>query len=386
MGQDLMTNQLRKFVAPEIVFGVGALELSGRYAAQLGAKRVLVVTDPGVVRAGWAGRVMDSLAEAGVESIVFDEVTANPRSEQVQRGAHAFLEAECEAIVAVGGGSPIDCAKGIGIVVSNGGSVLDYAGVDHIRVPIPPLIAVPTTSGASADVSQFAIITDEAKRLKVAVISKAMVPDVALIDPMTLITMDRSLTACTVLDALTHAIEAYMSNGHSALTDLHALEAIRIISADFTNALEHLDDMELRTRMMLASLEAGLAFSNASLGAVHAMAHSLGGLLDLPHGHCNAILLPHVVAANYEATKDRFAALAAAMGVDPDSADLKNAVVDRISALVSSATVETSLSALGVEKHHLESLAHSACCDPCVLTNPRALSEEDILEIYTHAL
>lgn len=378
---------MRKFVAPEIVFGPGTCSLAGRYVAGLGAERALVVTDPGVIAAGWTDRVLASLADAGIAATVFDNITSNPRSGQVMDGARMYQQHECEAIVSVGGGSPTDAAKGIGIVVSNGGHILDYAGVDFVEIPIPPLVCVPTTSGASADVSQFAIITDEHRGVKVAVITKAMVPDVALIDPETLMTMSRELTACTILDALTHAFEAYVSNGSSALTDVHALYAVEVIANRFTDALANLDDIMLRQHMMMASLQAGLAFSNASLGAVHAMAHSLGGLLDLPHGHCNALLLPHVVEANYDAAPERFARLAQTMGVvSNDPAQTRSALVERLHELVDIAGVERSLGALGVGTDTVSHLASTASLDPCLVTNPRDLTEHEIRDIYVRAL
>ena len=218
--------------------------------------------------------------------------------------------------MAVGGGSVIDCAKGIGIVSSNRRHILEFVGADRIPTPMPPVVCVPTTGGTSADLSQFAIFTDLVARTKVAIVSKAVVPDVSLIDPRTLTTMDRYLTACTGMDALVHAFEAFASNAHSPLTDLHALEAIRLVRTSLPACIRDPSDLDARGRMMLASLEAGLAFSNASLGAVHAMAHSLGGALDLPHGECNSILLSHVVAFNFSTASERYDRIGEAMGLD----------------------------------------------------------------------
>ena len=274
--------KLRKFVAPEFLFGPGALDLVSQYARNFGANKVLVVTDSGVISAGWAGKVMEALESAGIPGVIFSDVTPNPRSEEVMAGVEFYRDQECDVIVAVGGGSPMDCAKGIGIVNTNRKSILEFEGIDNVGKPGPPLICIPTTAGTSADVSQFAIINNLPKRVKMAIISKTVVPDVALIDPATTVTMDLYLTACTGLDALVHAIEAFVSSANSPVTDLHALEAIRIIPSTLLDVIAHPDDVELRAKMMLGSLEAGLAFSNASLGAVHAMAHSLGGVLDLP--------------------------------------------------------------------------------------------------------
>ncbi|HBD08850.1 MAG TPA: alcohol dehydrogenase, partial [Syntrophobacteraceae bacterium] len=197
--------ELRKFVAPEIVFGDGALGLIGQCAANLGARKVLLVTDPGVAAAGWVSPVQKSLREEGISCLLFERVTPNPKDHEVMDGAEVYREENCDVIVVVGGGSPMDCAKAIGVVATNDRHVLEFEGVDEVAVPGPPLICIPTTAGTSADVSQFAIITDTARQVKIAIISKALVPDVALIDPVTTTTMSAQLTAATGMDALVHA-------------------------------------------------------------------------------------------------------------------------------------------------------------------------------------
>ncbi len=209
----------------------------------------------------------------------------------------------------------MDCAKGIGIVTTNNSHILNFEGVDMVDVPGPPLICIPSTAGSSADVSQFAIITDTERDVKISIVSKAMVPDAALIDPELTSTMDAQLTAATGMDALTHAIEAYVSNANSALTDLLALDAIEQVSDNLAAVIKDPENLELRGKVMLGSMEAGLAFSNAILGAVHAMAHSLGGYLDLPHGECNAILLPYVIRVNFPYAVERYSRIAEKMGV-----------------------------------------------------------------------
>jgi len=380
---------LRKFVAPEFVFGVGALDLVGRYAANLGAKKVLLVTDPGVMKVGWSGKVIENLQAAGIEPIVYSAVSPNPRAEEVMSGVEDFRCNSCDLIVAVGGGSPMDCAKGIGIVSSNGGHVLDFEGIDNVSIPGPPLICIPTTSGTSADVSQFSIITNLQEKVKIAIISKTVVPDVALIDPTTLLTMDNFLTACTGIDALVHAVEAYVSTAHSPLFDLHALEAIRLIHENLLAVLQSPDNLELRGRMMLASLEAGLAFSNASLGAVHAMAHSLGGYLDLPHGECNAILLDHVMAYNFPEAGERYVRIGEAMNLDLRGLSLKKkrtAILAEIGGLKKSAGIIHTLSDHGTSRSDVPHLAKKAIQDPCMVTNPMRPNQRDIEVIYEEAL
>jgi len=379
---------IRKFVAPEIVFGAGARLLAGRYARNLGARRVLVVTDPGVVAAGWTEQVTSSLESEGLRHVVFSEVGPNPIAEQVMAGAEVYLAEKCNAIVAVGGGSPIDCAKGIGIVCTNKEHILRFEGADQVRLPGPPLICVPTTAGSSADVSQFAIINDTERRVKVAIISKMLVPDAALIDPVTTTTMDAYLTACTGIDALTHAFEAFASNAHSPITDLHALEAVRLVGSNLVAATQRPDDVEVRGQMMLASLFAGLAFSNASLGAVHAMAHSLGGRLGLPHGECNAMLLGPVVAYNYDAAPERYRRLAQALGgqMAGDSHNGKSALVEALTRLRVAAGVSLTLGQVGVSRGDIAALAARAMMDPCMVTNPRRPTQRDVEVAYEEAL
>jgi len=381
--------QLRKFVAPEYIFGVDARLLAGRYARNLGGRKVLVVSDPGVTAAGWTGDVTASLDAAGVPYVLFTSVSPNPRAEEVMAGAELYREKGCNALVAVGGGSPLDCAKGIGIVSSNRRHILSFEGVDRVPLPMPPLICIPTTGGTSADVSQFAIITNLQEKTKTAIVSKSVVPDLTLIDPRTLTTVDPYLSACTGLDALTHAVEAFVSNAHSPMTDLHALEAIRLISKNLLPSLASLDDLRLRGEMMLGSLQAGLAFSNAILGANHAMAHSLGGLLDLAHGECNAILLDHVIAFNYDAIPERFEKIAEAMGLDlrgMSSAGKKKALLERVRDLRSRAGVDRRLEILGVKRGDLSFLSRKALQDPCLMTNPRPANRRDLEVIYEETL
>ncbi|MCE1253984.1 MAG: iron-containing alcohol dehydrogenase [Anaerolineae bacterium] len=380
--------ELRKFVAPEFIFGSGARSLAARFASNLGARHVLIVTDPGIINAGWVLPLLNDLNQAGIHNTVFDQVSSNPRDDEVMAGANVFINNHCNLIIAIGGGSPMDCAKGIGIVSSNQRHILSFEGVDEVPIPAPPLICIPSTAGTSADVSQFAIINDVARKVKIAIISKAVVPDVALIDPFVTTTMDPYLTACTGIDALTHAVEAYCSNAHSPITDLHALQAIRLIKDNLLAAIHSPDDLEARTNMMLASLHAGLAFSNASLGAVHAMAHSLGGFYGLPHGECNAILLEHVMAKNFESAPDRFRQIASALGQASDLPDelQKVELVNGIRSLREKAGIITRLGAIGVTAANIPELAEKAMNDPCMATNPAGLTQLDIEALYASAL
>ncbi len=377
---------LRKFVAPEFVFGVGARHLAGRYARNFGARKVLVVSDAGVIQAGWTAQVTDSLDAEDLPYVIFSQVTPNPRAEEVMAGVQVYQSEGCNLIVAVGGGSPMDCAKGIGIASANKRHVFEFEGVDRVPVPGPPLICIPTTAGSSADVSQFAIITDLARKVKIAIVSKTVVPDVALIDPVTTTTMDAELTACTGMDALVHGIESFVSNAHSPVTNLHALEAIRLVTENLLPVITNPEDIGLRGQMMLGSMHAGLAFSNASLGAVHAMAHSLGGFLDFPHGETNAILLEHVVAFNFDAAIERYQRIGQAMGLELKPGREKETILGAIRRLRQAIGVDQTLGQIGLLRSDIPELARKAMQDACMVTNPRRPTQREIEVIYDNAL
>lgn len=382
-------SNLRKFVSPEIIFGVGARKTVGNFARTFGANRVLIVSDPGVQAAGWVADVEASLQELDIDYRLFTDVSPNPRAEEVMRGAELYQQEGCNVIVAIGGGSPMDCAKGIGIVSANRGHILTFEGVDQIQAPIPPLIFIPTTAGTSADVSQFAIISDQESRCKISIISKAVVPDVSLIDPETTTTMDPFLTACTGVDALVHAVEAYVSTASGPLTDSHALEAIRLVSGNLTALVANPHDLALREAVMLGSMKAGLAFSNAILGAVHAMSHSLGGYLDLPHGLCNSILLEHVIDFNYAAAEDKFKIIADTVGIDTRGMNrnqIKQRLMHDVQTLKREVGLTQRLKETGVSSSDIPMLSRQAMKDPCILTNPRKSNKRDVEVVYEEAL
>lgn len=380
--------ELRKFVSPEIVFGEGALSLAGRYAKNLGAEKVLVVSDEGVIRAGWAGKVVESIEAEGLLCSLFHRVSPNPPAEEVMQGVQLYTREDCDLIVAVGGGSPTDCAKGIGVVSRNGGNILDYAGVDMIPLPGPPLICVPTT-GSGADVSQFCIITDASRRLKTSIVSKTLVPDTTLIDPRTTSTLPVRDAAYSFFDSLSQAVEAYVSNASSRVTDLLATRAIRTIIPSILPELRGLESGEQCGSMSLGSLEAGLAFTNASLGLSHAMSHSLGGLTDLPHGLCNAMVFPGVIQFNYGAAQERYDEIGELMGISLaglSAGERKAAIVGAIRQLKEELGISLTLAQAGVQRADIPELTRGATEDICIVTNPRPATPEDIAAIFEEAL
>lgn len=376
---------LRKFLAPEIVYGQGAIHLSGRHASNLGASRVLIVTDPGVRNAGWTSQVEESLKDSRISYTIFDQVTQNPKDHEVMNGFELCKNKECDLIIAVGGGSAMDCAKGIGVMMGNPGHILDYEGVDMVPSPGPPLIFIPTTAGSSADVSQFAIIQDTNRRVKIAVISKMVIPDIALIDPATTTTMPSELTAATGMDAMCHACEAFVSTASSPLTDIAAIACVEIISKYLLKTYKEPDNIFFRDKMMTASLMAGLAFSNASLGLVHAMAHSLGGMFGLAHGECNAILLEKVVEFNYSACDHKYNRLAEALGLDLAGIPPQQkgcAISNHIAGFRKKLGIHQRLNDLGVKFSDIPQLSEFAFNDPCLATNPKDAGIQDIEQLY----
>jgi alcohol dehydrogenase len=381
--------EMRKFLAPEIVFGEGAIKKAVSYAHNFGARKILLVTDSGIRKAGWSKRIENDFKKMGMPYLLFKDITPNPKDREVMAGADVYKSEGCDVIVAIGGGSVMDCAKGIGIVSTNKKHILEFEGVDEVSVPGPPLICIPTTAGTSADVSQFAIITDTVRKVKIAIISKTTVPDISLVDPITTTTMSPDLTAATGLDAWVHAWEAFVSNASSRITDLFALESIRLVWNNLIGACRNPGEMEYRNNMMMASLMAGLAFSNASLGLVHSMTHSLGGLLDLPHGECNAILLEYVVDFNFEAAHEKYLKIADSIGISLKGSklkDKKHVLINKIAEFRKKAGIEKTLGQLGVTSSDIHLLSGNAIKDPCVATNPQEPTVKDVEEIYEKAL
>lgn len=380
---------VRKFVIPELTTGVGALAEVGDATRRLGGRRVLVVTDPGLLAAGWADAALVALRAAGLACELWCGVTPNPKDHEIAAGHAVYAARGCDALVAVGGGSCIDAAKGIAVVSTNGGEILDYEGIDRISQPIPPLVMVPTTAGTGADVSQFAVITDTRRRLKATLISRALVPDISLVDPRVLTSMPPELTAATGLDALSHAVESYLSLGASFLTDLQALAALRLIAEHLPRSLDAPDDLAERGAMAQASLLAGLAFTNAILGATHALSHQIGGALDLPHGLLNGILLPHVMRFNAPAVPERLADVARALGAAGEgmgTQEAGEAACEHVRLMADKLGIPRGLAEIGLSDSDLPLFAEATLADACISTNPRPVTLDDVATIYRAAL
>ena len=383
--------QVYGFFIPTVsLMGIGSYKEIGKQVKALGGKKPFICTDKGITKAGITQKIVDLIKlDAGVDTVVFDGTVPNPTDTNVHDGLKVFKDKKCDLIISLGGGSAHDCGKGIGIVSTNGGHIRDFEGVNKSTKPMPPFIAVNTTAGTASEMTRFCIITNTSNHVKMAIVDWRVTPNVAINDPLLMVGMPPALTAATGMDALTHAVEAYVSTIATPVTDACALQAIRLIATNLRAAVANGADMIARDNMAYAEYLAGMAFNNASLGYVHAMAHQLGGFYDLPHGVCNAILLPHVERFNLIAKLDRFVEMAKAMGENVeglssrDAAELALMAIKQLSVDVG---IPSGLTELGVKTKDLKTMALNAQKDACGFTNPRTPTLDDIIQIYKWAL
>ncbi|WP_028497732.1 L-threonine dehydrogenase [Microvirgula aerodenitrificans] len=377
------------FFIPSVnIMGTGCISEAVATIRRHGLRRLLIVTDAGLARSGMAARIQQLLVDADIQSTVFDGAKPNPTVANVEAGLAALKAADCDAIVSLGGGSPHDCAKGIALCATNGGHISDYEGVDRSTRPQLPLIAINTTAGTASEMTRFCIITDEQRHVKMAIVDRNVTPLLSVNDPALMAGMPPSLTAATGMDALTHAVEAYVSTASTPITDACALKAVDLISRHLRSAVANGGNAEAREQMAYAQFLAGMAFNNASLGYVHAMAHQLGGVYDLPHGVCNAVLLPHVQAFNAATSADRLADVARAMGgsVSGGGQAGAEACLTAIRQLSEDVGIPAGLSSLGVKAEDIPLLAANALKDACGLTNPRPASQQEIEALFRNAM
>ncbi|MCT4639321.1 MAG: L-threonine dehydrogenase [Bacteroidales bacterium] len=384
-----MKQTYRFFMPPVTLMGEGCLEDAGKDIVSMGFKKALIVTDKDLVKIGLINKLTAVLDSQKIDYVIFDGTQPNPTVTNVHDGLKILKDNDCDFVMSFGGGSPHDCAKGIALVATNGGSIADYEGVNVSKKPQLPLVAVNTTAGTASEMTIFAIITDEERHVKMAIVDKHTNPIMGVNDPELMVAMPKSLTAATGMDALTHAVEAYVSTIATPVTDGCAVQAIKLISKYLKRAVDNGEDMEARDKMAYAEYLAGMAFNNASLGYVHAMAHQLGGFYDLPHGVCNAILLPHVQKYNAVVVPDRLADVAVAMGVDTTgmSADeAANAAIEAIKKLSVSVDIPAGLKELNVKTEDFDTLATNALKDACGFTNPKQATHEEIVKIFAEAM
>ncbi|SHJ07694.1 alcohol dehydrogenase [Dethiosulfatibacter aminovorans DSM 17477] len=377
------------FIPTVNLIGEGSVNEVGNKVVGLGGKKVLLVTDAMLVKLGMAAKIEGILKEAGLEVVLFGGAEPNPTDKNVLAGMKVWKKEKCDSIVSLGGGSSHDCAKGIGLVASNGGKIQDFEGVDKSQNEMVPLVSVNTTAGTASEMTRFCIITDSKRKVKMAIVDWRVTPSVSINDPGLMMGMPPALTAATGMDALTHSVEAYVSTAANPLTDSAALMSIKLIAEYLPMAVANGTNMLAREKMAYAQLLAGMAFNNASLGYVHAMAHQLGGFYNLPHGVCNAILLPVVSEFNIIGNTERFKDIAEAMGENIDGLSTVEAArkaISAIKALSSSVGIPSGLSELGVKEEDFEVMATNAKLDACQLTNPRLASLEQVIELFRQAM
>lgn len=378
------------FFMPSVnLMGPGSLKDAGNQIKALGFKKALIVTDKILNEIGLVNKLTDVLESQSVGYVVYDGTQPNPTVGNVHSGLKLLQDNACDFVISFGGGSPHDCAKGIALVAANGGNIKDYEGVDQSAKPQMPLVAINTTAGTASEMTRFCIITDEERHIKMAIVDKNTTPIISVNDPILMLDKPASLTAATGMDALTHAVEAYVSTIATPVTDACALQAISLVSDHLRGAVENGKDEYKRDRMAYAQFLAGMAFNNASLGYVHAMAHQLGGFYDLPHGVCNAVLLPHVQEYNAQVAPARLKDVAKAMGVNVEcmtDAEGAQAAIDSIKKLSSDIGIPAGLTDLGAKEEDLTVLSENALKDACGFTNPKQATLEEIIGIYKNAM
>ncbi|MBQ6676128.1 MAG: lactaldehyde reductase [Ruminococcus sp.] len=369
-------------------FGAGAIENIAAEAKNRGFTKALIVTDKDLVKFNVVKKVTDLLDKEGMAYEVYDEVKANPTVAIVKKGVEVFRASGADYLIAIGGGSPIDTSKGIGIIINNPefSDVVSLEGVAPTKNPCVPIIAVPTTAGTAAEVTINYVITDEEKKRKFVCVDPHDIPIVAVVDSDMMSSMPKGLTASTGMDALTHAIEGYTTLAAWELTDMMHLKAIEIISRSLRSAVAN--EPKGREDMALGQYVAGMGFSNVGLGVVHGMAHPLGAFYDTPHGIANAVLLPYVMEYNAPYTGEKFKDIAKAMGVDVkgmSQEEYRKAAVDAVRQLSKDVGIPEKLHEIGVKEEDLQSLSEAAMADVCTGGNPRPCTVESILEIYKKA-
>lgn len=379
------------FLMPSVnFFGPGVIKKIGDRAKMLNMHKVLVVTGGHIVNLenGPVAQTLDSLKAAGVEYVVFDGAEENPKTRDIKKGKQIYLDNGCDSIITVGGGSAHDCGKGIGIILTNGDDITKLAGIETLEKPLPPLMAVNTTAGTGSELTRHAVITNEETHLKFVVVSWRNIPLVSFNDPMLMLDIPQATTAATGLDAYVQAVEPFVSVDHNDITDSQCEKAIKIIQKYLPEAVANGHNVEARTKMVEGEMLAGMAFNNANLGYVHAMAHQLGGQYDAPHGVCCALMLPVVEEWNIIACPDRFAKLAEIMGYDTTGMTTMEAAhksIDGMRELAKAIGIPDSIKAIGAKPEDFELMAENALKDGNAFSNPRKGTKEEVIKLFQKA-
>lgn len=383
---------IHRFILNEVsYFGPGARKELPEVVKRLGKNKALIVTDAGLVKFGVAKMVTDVLDEAGIPFEIFSDVKPNPTVSNVKNGIEAYKASGADFIIAIGGGSSIDTAKAVGIVINNPefSDIVSLEGCAPTTHKSVPIVALPTTAGTAAETTINYVIIDEENHKKMVCVDPNDIPAVAIVDAELMYSLPASLTAATGMDALTHAIEGYITKGAWALSDMFEIEAIRMISRNLPTAVAEPSTPQARDAMAVAQYVAGMAFSNVGLGLVHGMAHPMGSLFDIPHGVANALLLPTIMEWNMPACLDKYPAIAEAMGVDISGMtreEAAQAACDAVKALAIKVGIPQHLSELGIGEKDIQALSEQAIADVCTPGNPRDVTIEDIVTLYQKVL
>ena len=374
------------YYVPSInLMGTGCLNDLGATVKDLGFKKAFVVTDNFLMNNGVANKVLKVLESAGIAYEVYSEVVPNPTCKNVHDGLDRLKLTDCDFLVSIGGGSPQDTAKAMGVLATNGGHIKEYEGVNLSKNKSLPIVAVNTTAGTSSEVTINYVVTDEERHVKMVMVDKNSLATVTVNDPELMVEKPAALTAATGMDALTHAIETIVTPGAYPVSDATALAAVKIIFDYLPRAVENGHDIEAREQMVYAVFLGGIAFSNAGLGNVHAMAHQLGGIYNLPHGVCNAMLLPYVEEENAKYVPEKFVSIANVLGYDVEGKSAKECaafVVNAMKELAKEVGIPETLGELGVKDIDFDLLAENAMKDICAPGNPVEFTKEQIIELY----
>ncbi|MCM3172591.1 iron-containing alcohol dehydrogenase [Paenibacillus sp. MER 99-2] len=373
------------YVPPVNLMGRGCIQEASKIIQDMGIRKVLVVSDRPLIASGVTEQVLSILRKSGLDYIVYDDVQPNPTCQNVHDGLQVYQEHGCDAIISIGGGSPQDAAKAIGIVATNGGHIRDYEGLHQSQHKSVPLVAFNTTAGTSSEVTINYVITDEERKVKMVMVDKNSLVSLSVNDPELMLSKPSSLTAATGMDALTHAVEAMVTPGGFTVTSATAAAAVELIFEYLPRAVRDGGDLEAREHMTYACFLGGIAFNNAGLGYVHAMAHQLGGVYDLPHGVCNAMLLPYVEEMNAKHVPGKFRHIAKAIGMDvkgKSDEQCSEYVIEAIRQLSKEVGIPEKLSELGVEDLDIELLADNAMKDACAPGNPYQPSKDEVMELF----
>ena len=386
-----MAERSYDFLMPSVnFFGPGVISKIGDRAKMLGMKKPVIVTDKFLegLKDGAVEQTLESLKAAGVDYVVYNNVEPNPKIRNIKEVKKLYEESGADSIITVGGGSAHDTGKGAGIILTNGDDITKLAGIETLDKALPPLIAVNTTAGTGSELTRHAVITNEETHLKFVVVSWRNIPLVSFNDPTLMLDVPKGLTAATGMDAFVQAVEPYVSVDHNPITDSQCVEAIKLIETSLREAVANGHNLDARTKMVEAEMLAGMAFNNANLGYVHAMAHQLGGQYDAPHGVCCALLLPYVEEYNIIACPDRFAQLAEIMGENTEGLSTRDAAELAIKAmkqLSEDVGIPHSIKEIGAKPEDFELMAENALKDGNAFSNPRKGTKEDIIKIFQAA-